>query len=160
MSRSCVHTQNTILLSNSRFGLVYFPQILSLGTGTGSPRQQSWHWTCQSSRNIWTTFSNIWSNIWVVLCGAGSWTQWFLWVPSNLGYSIIICRLYMMIGYASKSHTSKTQNQTLEWFCKLNRGGKITAKEFKAVEMLLWNSTSTHLFWSTNMCSSMIITQS
>ena len=27
--------------------------------------------------------------VWVVLCGAKSWTWWSLWVPSNLGYSMI-----------------------------------------------------------------------
>ena len=27
---------------------------------------------------------------WVVLCGARSWTSWSSWVPSNLGYSMII----------------------------------------------------------------------
>lgn len=29
---------------------------------------------CLSSRNIWTTLSNIWPDVWVVLCGARSWS--------------------------------------------------------------------------------------
>ena len=43
----------------------------------------------QSSRSIWTTLWHI-SDFGVVLCGARSWTPWSLWVPSNLGYSMIL----------------------------------------------------------------------
>ena len=43
-----------------------------------------------SSRSIWTTLSDIWSEFWVVLCGARSWTQWSLWVLSNSGYSMTL----------------------------------------------------------------------
>lgn len=48
----------------------------------------SQHWACHSWRSIWTTLSDIWSDFWVVLCGGRSWTQWSMWVPSNLGYSV------------------------------------------------------------------------
>lgn len=39
--------------------------------------------------SIWTTLSNMWSDFRVVLCGAKSCIQWFLWVPSSLGCSIL-----------------------------------------------------------------------
>jgi len=32
----------------------------------------------------------LWSDFWVVLCGTSGWTQWFLQVPSNLRYSMIL----------------------------------------------------------------------
>jgi len=34
--------------------------------------------------------SDIWSDFWVVLCAARSWTQWSLWVPFNLGFSMFL----------------------------------------------------------------------
>lgn len=37
--------------------------------------------SCQSSRNIWTTSSEIWFDFWVFLCEARIW--WSLWVPYN-----------------------------------------------------------------------------
>lgn len=60
------------------------------GTGTRSSGQWSWHWACQRSRSIWTMLSDIWSNFWVVLWRARSWTQQSIRVPSNLGYSLIL----------------------------------------------------------------------
>jgi len=54
-----------------------------LGTGTGSPGKWSRHWDCRSSRNMWTTLSVIWTDFWMVQCGARIWTQWSLGVPSN-----------------------------------------------------------------------------
>jgi len=59
------------------------------GPGTSSPDQ----WTaprCLNSRRVWTLLSDIWSDFWVFLCGARSWTRWSLQVPSNLGYSVIL----------------------------------------------------------------------
>jgi len=32
-------------------------------------------------RCVWTTLSVIWYDFWVVLCGARSWTHWYLWIP-------------------------------------------------------------------------------
>lgn len=34
--------------------------------------------------------SDIGLEFWVVLCGAGSWTWWFLWVPSHMVYSLVL----------------------------------------------------------------------
>lgn len=45
---------------------------------------------CQTfcnSRSIWTAFLEIELELWVVLHGARSWTQWSSWVPSNSRYS-------------------------------------------------------------------------
>ena len=43
---------------------------------------------CWSSRNVWTVLSDIGFEFWVPLCGAGSWSQGSIRVPSNFGYSI------------------------------------------------------------------------
>ena len=40
--------------------------------------------SCQSSRSIWTAFSDRGSDFWVALCGARSWTERSLWVHSNV----------------------------------------------------------------------------
>ena len=37
-----------------------------------------------------TMLSVIWSDFWMILCGARSWIQWSLWVPSNSLYSMIL----------------------------------------------------------------------
>jgi len=42
-----------------------------------------------SSRSIWITLSGIWSEFWVILRGACSWTWWSLWVTYNSGYSLM-----------------------------------------------------------------------
>ena len=63
--------------------------------GLFSPETMGWptaslqHQARQSSKSGWTTLSEIWLEFWVVLCGARSWTQWSLWVPSNSSYSTI-----------------------------------------------------------------------
>ena len=36
--------------------------------------------SCQNSRSVWITLSDIGFEFWVVLCGAKIWTQWYLWV--------------------------------------------------------------------------------
>jgi len=46
--------------------------------------------SCWSPRSIWTSLSDRGSEFWLVFCGARSWTQQFLWVRSNLGYSVIL----------------------------------------------------------------------
>lgn len=38
-------------------------------TETGLPGQNSWHRAYWSSRNVWTLLSDIWSYLWVILCG-------------------------------------------------------------------------------------------
>ena len=43
-----------------------------------------------SSRSVWTTPTEMWFGFWVALCGPRSWTPRFLWVPSNLGNSMIL----------------------------------------------------------------------
>ena len=40
-------------------------------------------------RELWLLDTG--SVFWVVLHGARSWTQWPLWVPSNMGYSVVLC---------------------------------------------------------------------
>ena len=50
--------------------------------------QWSQHYACKSSRNLWTMLPCF--EFLVVLCGARNWNQWSLWVPSNLGYSMIL----------------------------------------------------------------------
>ena len=47
--------------------------------------------SCWRSRSAYTMFSAILSDFWLVLCGAWSWTQRSLWVPSNSGCSMILC---------------------------------------------------------------------
>lgn len=42
----------------------------------------------QNSSSILTMHSDTWFNFWVVLQGASSWSQWSLWVPSNLEHSV------------------------------------------------------------------------
>lgn len=37
-----------------------------------------------------STCNKLWSDFWMVLCRAKSWTQWSLWVPSNSDYSVIL----------------------------------------------------------------------
>ena len=56
----------------------------------GSPGQGPWPQTWWSLRSTWTALSDIGFEFWMVLCGARSWTYWFLWVLSNLGYSMIL----------------------------------------------------------------------
>jgi len=63
------------------------------GTGTSSSWICSQHWACWSSRSIWTMLSDLWSDFWMVLCRARSWT-WSVWVHSNLCYSMIIWFYY------------------------------------------------------------------
>ena len=60
-----------------------------LGTGTGCPGKKPRHLCCRSS-SIWITLSDIWSDFWVVLDGARSWTWWSSWVLSYLGFSVIL----------------------------------------------------------------------
>jgi len=40
--------------------------------------------------SIWTALSYMWSDFWMVLCGARSWTRWSSWVPFNLGYPMMM----------------------------------------------------------------------
>lgn len=42
----------------------------------------------QNSSSILTMHSDTWFNFWVVLQEASSWSQWSLWVPSNLEHSV------------------------------------------------------------------------
>ena len=59
-------------------------------TGTISPGKTSWLQACWCSRSVCTMVLDIWFNFQVALCGAKSWTQWFSWVPSSSGYSMIL----------------------------------------------------------------------
>ena len=43
-----------------------------------------------SSRTVWTVLTDTGFEFWMVLCGAGSWTQWSLGVLSSWGYSAIL----------------------------------------------------------------------
>jgi len=43
-----------------------------------------------SSNSVWAKLSGTEFGFWVLMCGTRSWTQWFLWIPSNLGYSVIL----------------------------------------------------------------------
>jgi len=43
-----------------------------------------------SSRGVWTLLSDMGFEFWVVLYGDGSWTQLYLWVLSNLAYSMTL----------------------------------------------------------------------
>lgn len=45
---------------------------------------------CWSSRKVWTMLSDAGFDLMVVLCGAKSWALRSLWVPSSLGYSVIL----------------------------------------------------------------------
>jgi len=45
--------------------------------------------SCRSSGSIWTMLSDRGSDFCVVLCGAQSWTQWYVCVPLNSSYSMI-----------------------------------------------------------------------
>lgn len=72
------------------------------GHGTVFPGQWLWLWTCWSSRNIWTTLSDLNSDVLAVLCGARSWSWWSLWVSSHLGYSMILCSVQCLLGYCNK----------------------------------------------------------
>lgn len=61
-----------------------------LGTGTGSQGKWSQHWACQSSRSFCTMISDIWSDLWVILCEARNWIWWYLWVYSNSRYFMFL----------------------------------------------------------------------
>jgi len=56
--------------------------------------------SCWSSRSVWATLSDIGFGLWVVLCGAWSWTPWSLRVYSNSRYSVILWFLH----YSPKSN--------------------------------------------------------
>ena len=53
--------------------------------------------SCWTSRSTWTALSALWSNFWVVLCGARSWTQWSLQIPSNSSYSTILRKAVILL---------------------------------------------------------------
>lgn len=44
----------------------------------------------QSPEGVRICFSDVWSDFWVDLCEARSCSQWSLWVPSKLEYSMIL----------------------------------------------------------------------
>jgi len=44
----------------------------------------------EGTKNVWTILSDTGFEIWVVLCGARSWTRWSFCVPSNSGYTMFL----------------------------------------------------------------------
>jgi len=70
------HRWNT--LSMDTFKILHQERVVEHGT---------WHEASQSSSSVWTALLDIWSDFWVVLCGARGWTQWSFWVFSSLGFS-------------------------------------------------------------------------
>lgn len=64
---------------------------LHQGRARGEPGQWAWHWVLQL-RECWDTTlrHRVW--VWMVMCGARAWTQWSLWLSSNMGYSMILNR--------------------------------------------------------------------
>lgn len=50
---------------------------------------------CRSLRSVWTMFSDVGFEFWVVLRGARGWTRRSLWIPSHSGYCVLLdCRLW------------------------------------------------------------------
>lgn len=47
-------------------------------------------YSTKSSRRVWTTLSDTWSDFWGRLCRARSWSQWSWWAPFSSGYSMIL----------------------------------------------------------------------
>ena len=56
--------------------------------------------SCWSSRSAWTMLCHEICFFWVALCGARSWTQWSLWVPSNLDCSMILWSTVKIIPFS------------------------------------------------------------
>ena len=76
---------------------------------------------CQSSRSVWTPLSDTALWIWVSLCGARSWTSWFLWVPSSSGYSM---GLWLTISDIQTSNPGQVGSELIQTRC----GGALVQK--------------------------------
>ena len=88
-------------------------------------------WRMGCSRDAWTLFSDNGFGFWMVSCAAKSWSQWTLWVPSNLGYFML---LWLFISYGVR----QPHICLWSWECSSGRDWQTNIQVSLLGEQSLW----------------------